>query len=125
MKKFLISALICLGCSMVLHSTCFSQNNENGPSLIYLYGGISKPNISTEITIDSKELGSATTFNLEDELKLPDNPTTFYFKTVLGRRAQFAFSILSLKRQGDSYITRSITFADSTYSAGAFVHSYL
>lgn len=125
MKKFPISALVCLGCLMIFHSICLAQNNGNEPSLIYLYGGISKPTISTEITIDSKELGTATTFNLEDELKLPDNPTTFYFKTILGRRAQFAFSILSLKRQGDSYITRSITFADSTYSAGAFVHSYL
>ncbi len=93
--------------------------------MVYLYGGIFMPNVSTKITIDSKELGALTTFNLEDELNLPDHPTIFYFKTVLGKRSQFVFSTFNLQREGENYVTRSITFADSTYQAGAFVHSYL
>lgn len=122
MKKFsILVLLLCAACSTV----CFAQNNkETDPSWVYLYGGVYMPDISTEITIDSKELGTATTFNLEEELNLQDHPTTFYFKTILGRRTQFVFSVFNLKRQGENYITRNITFADSTYEAGAFVHSY-
>ena len=120
MKK--LSLLALLAC---FSSLCFAQGNEDiRPAWVYLYGGISMPNVSTEITIDSKELGTSTTLHLEDELNFPDKPSAFYFKTVLGKRAQFSFSILNLKRNGSNYITRNITFAGSTYEAGAFVQSY-
>jgi hypothetical protein len=123
MKKFSIAFLFAF---IAMQLLCHAQNSQENirPSWIYLYGGISIPNISTDVTIDSKELGASTTLNLEDELKFPDHPSLFYFKTVLGTRAQFVFSILNVKRDGDNYITRSITFADSTYHAGALVHSY-
>lgn len=124
MKKFSIAFLLA---SVAMQLLCFAQTSQESthPALIYLYGGISIPNISTDVTIDSKEFGTSTTLHLEDELKFPDHPSLFYFKTILGTRAQFVFSVLNVKRDGNNYITRSITFADSVYEAGAWVQSYL
>jgi hypothetical protein len=121
MKKFLVLALV-----IGLRSICLAQGNEADvrTAWVYLYGGIYMPNISTEVTINPEELGVSTTLNLEDELNFPDKPSVFYFKTILGKRAQFAFSMFNLKRDGSNYITRTIIFAGSTYEAGAFVQSY-
>lgn len=127
MKKFSILVLLaCFEYCPILQPSCLAQKQADAvrPPWIYVYGGVFMPNISTEVFIDSKELGTSTTYSLEDELNFPENPSEFYFKTIIGSRSQFVFSVLNVQREGDSYISRRVTFADSIFEAGTFVHAY-
>jgi hypothetical protein len=129
MKKSLKICLNLIVVAILLNiNTAVSQPYNSGTGLIYVYGGITKASVNTtaKFEITNPAIPDInTSLQLEKDLAFSESPSLFYFRILAGGRFQFAGSYMSLKRSGDSYLTRNFSIGDQSYSVGAHVMGYL
>jgi hypothetical protein len=83
--------------------------------------------MSTEVRLDSLELGLGTVLNFEDDLDL-DNSDAFLnldFAFRLGRRHQLGVGFLDISRPAESVVITEIKFGDEVFPVDATVESFL
>jgi hypothetical protein len=127
-KPFIIYIHLIVALLLLSIKNGIAQPYNSGLGLIYVYGGFTKASVNTtaKFEITNPAIPDVnTTLQLEKDLDFAESPSMFYFRILAGGRFQFAGSYMSLKRNGDSYLTRNFSIGDQSYTIGARVMGYL
>lgn len=107
---------------LILSSKVFGQ--DEGPSQLYLAGGLTFPQITTEAIFSGSVPGFNQSLNLERDLNLSSHPQLIYTKAILGSRFSVALSYLHVPRSANGNLQTSITIGDSVYNIGTQTTAY-
>lgn len=127
MRKFKnhLRGTIPLFCFMLIGQNSAAQSYLNAnfdiiTPRIYISAGISFPEITTSMRVDS-ESGLGTEIGLENNCKLKSNISVFQAEGVLRlkKKSQLAFGFTSLNRGNDFNFENDVNFGDTTFYAGA------
>lgn len=87
------------------------------------------PRVRTDLRIDDDLFGSSagSPVQAEDDLNLPRHGTAagLVFGRRIGERWRFEADYLTLQRDGDAVLSRSLQFGGLTYAAGSTLHTRL
>lgn len=128
MKTLTRSKASCTVIMLFISAASFAQVNAGKQPRIYLYPELFVPTIETTVRMDpgiySEFLGEGTTLNLEEELGFDRTAKQFRLRGMLGSNSAFEFSYMNIRRTGNAFLERDITFGDTVYHAGAFTNAY-
>ncbi len=96
-----------------------------GEERFFLSGGVFLPSFDTNLSVDNKILGAGLNVDLEDDLGLKKDETTFWSSAYWRFAAKHRISVgyAQFNRDATKTITKEITIGDEVYPVGASLAS--
>lgn len=94
---------------------------KQGDEWLTISGGVFISKINSTLSVDSSRLGDGTTVDLEDDLDLGENNTTFWGDVTwrFSKKHRISASFFQFKRDAKATATDDLQIGDEIYPAGA------